>query len=86
MLEDGGENNEERLEVTRDSRRFYGRRYSTHDLVGEVLSHRERPDYYDNRLACRLAEGFRGKPRIEQFTIDRRGAMGLRSVLERSVE
>jgi len=108
MLENCGENNEERLKVTReggtlgyllldqgralalqharDSRDFCGRRYATHDLVGKVLSDRERRDYYYIKLAYRLAEGFRGKRRVERFTIDNRGAMRLRSVLERSVE
>lgn len=52
------------LQHARDSRDFCGRRYAAQDLVSEVLSDIERHDHYDIRLAYRLAEVFRGKPRV----------------------
>ena len=74
------------LRHARDNRHFYGHRYATLDLVWEVLSQKERRDYYDIRLSFRPAEGFDGKPGVERFTFDKRGAMQDRVVLERPVE
>jgi len=39
------------LQQARDNQDFYGPRYSAQDLVWEVLSQKERRDYYDIRLA-----------------------------------
>ena len=69
----------------RDNRGPYGRRYSAQDLAWEVLSQVESRDYYDIWLTYRPTTGFRGKPGIERFTIDKTGAIRLRSVLERPV-
>ena len=73
------------LRHARDNRGPYGRRYSAQNLAWEVLSQVESRDYYDIWLTYRPTTGFRGKPGIERFTIDKTGAIRLRSVLERPV-
>ena len=61
------------LQHARDNRAFYGRQQATQNLIWEVLSQKERRDYFDIRLAYGTAEGFRGKPGVERFTFDKRG-------------
>ena len=70
------------MEHARDNREFYGRRYANRELVWEVASQEESEDYYDIRLSFRPAEGFRGEPGVELFTIDKAGPIRLRQVLQ----
>lgn len=62
------------IEHARDTREFYGPRYSSRELVWEVVSQEESEDYYDIRLSYRPAGGFSGKAGVEQFTNDKTGA------------
>ena len=39
------------MEHARDNREFYGRRYSSRELVWEVLGQEESEDYYDIRIS-----------------------------------
>ena len=61
------------MEHARDNREFYGPRYTNRELVWEELGAEESEDYYRVRLSFRPAEGFRGEPGIELFTIDKAG-------------
>ena len=68
------------LQHARDNREIYGR-YADQDLVWEELSAEESEDYYRVRLSYRPARGFRGRPGVEQFTIDKTGPIELRQGL-----
>ena len=61
------------LQHARDNRDFYGSRYANGELVWEVLSADQTEDYYEVKLSYRPALGFRGRPGVEQFTIDKAG-------------
>ena len=69
------------LQHARDNREFYGRRYAQRDLVWEVISADETEDYYQVRLSWQPAGRFRGKPGVEQFTIDKTGPIEFRQIL-----
>ena len=70
----------------RDHTEFYGRRYARLTLVWEVISQEETEDYYDIRLSFRPAGRFRGEPGVEQFIIDKTGAIELRQILDEPSE
>jgi hypothetical protein len=74
------------LQHAQDHRDFHGHRFADQDLTWSVLSQEEGRDSYDIRLAYRPSTGFRGKPGIQHFTIDRTGAIRFRSVLQRPVD
>ena len=74
------------MEHARDNPAFYGRRYARRNLVWEVLSQEENEDYYESRRSYRTAEGFRGEPGIEQFTIDKTDPIRLRQILAQPVQ
>ncbi len=67
------------LQHARDNREVY-RRYADRELVWEVASAEVTEDYYEVRLSYRPA-GFRGRPGVEQFTIDKTGPIELRQIL-----
>ena len=71
------------VQHARDNRDYYGRAYARRELVWEVMSAEESEDYYDVRLSYRIAGTTRGNPGIEQFTIDKVGAIVLRQILNR---
>jgi hypothetical protein len=71
------------VQHSRDNRDYYGPAYARRELVWEVISAEESEDYYDVRLSYRIAGTTRGKPGIEQFTIDKVGAIVLRQILNR---
>ena len=71
------------VQHARDNRGYYGRAYAKKELVWEVIGADESEDYYDVRLSYRIAGTTRGKPGIEQFTIDKVGAIELRQILNR---
>ena len=68
------------LQHARDNREIY-ERYADGELVWEVVSADETEDYYEVRLSYRPARGFRGRPGVEQFTIDKIGPIELRQVV-----
>ena len=68
------------LQHARDNREIYGR-YADQELVWEELSAEESEDYYRVRLSYRPARGFRGRPSVEQFTIDKTGPIELRQIV-----
>ena len=68
------------LQHARDNREFYGK-YAERELVWEVVSANETEDYYKVRLSYRPARGFRGRPGVEQFTIDKMGSIELRQLV-----
>ena len=74
------------LRHARDNRGFYGRRYAQRDLIWEVVSAEETEDYYEIKLSYRPAQGFRGQPGLEQFTIDKTGPIEFRQILDEPVE
>ena len=67
------------LQHARDNQESYGR-YANSELVWELISATETEDYYEVRLSYRPA-GFRGRPGIEQFTVDKTGPIELRHIL-----
>jgi hypothetical protein len=69
------------LRHARDNTDFYGPRYANRELVWEELSAEESEDYYRVRLSFRPARGFRGRPGIEEFTIDKTGPIELRQIV-----
>jgi len=71
------------VQHARDNRGYYGRAYGKKELVWEVIGADESEDYYDVRLSYRIAGTTRGNPGIEQFTIDKVGAIELRQILNR---
>ena len=68
------------LQHARDNREIYGR-YAEREMVWEELSAEESEDYYRVRLSYRPARAFRGRPGVEQFTIDKMGPIELRQVV-----
>ena len=64
----------------RDNREIYGR-YADSELVWDVVSTEETEDYYEVRLSYRPARDFRGRPGVEQFTIDKTGPIEIRQVV-----
>ena len=74
------------LRHARDNRDFYGRRYAQRDLVWDVVEAEETEDYYEVKLSYRPARGFRGRPGVEQFTIDKAGPIEFRQILDEPVE
>ena len=69
------------LPHARDNRNFYGR-YSEHELVWDVAGGKETEDYYEVRLSYRTGRGFRGRPGVEQFTIDKTKPIEFRQILQ----
>ena len=65
----------------RENTDFYGRHYTGRGLLWELVSEQEGEDYYFIRLSFRPAGRFRGEPGVEQFTIDKTGAIELREIL-----
>lgn len=61
---------------------FYGPAYSGINLVREVTSQEEGEDYYDIKLSFRPAGRYRGEPGVEQFIIDKTGAIEIRQILD----
>ena len=68
------------LQHARDIREIYGR-YADVELTWEELHAEESEDYYRVRLSYRPARGFRGRPGVEQFTIDKTGPVELRQMV-----
>ena len=66
----------------RDDTAFYGRAYAGTDLVWEVTAEEEGEDFYDIRLSFRPAGSFPGEPGVEQFIIDKTGAVQIRQILD----
>ena len=64
----------------RENTDFYGR-YADRELAWQELSAEESEDYYRIQLSYRPARGFRGRPGVEQFTIDKAGPIELREIL-----
>ena len=60
---------------------FYGHRYAWHNFIWEVVSQEDKGYYYDIRLSFEPDDRFRGKPGIERFIVDKRGAIEVRLVL-----
>ena len=50
-------------------------------MVWEVIGAEETEDYYEVRLSYRPARGFRGRPGVEQFTIDKTGPIEFRQLV-----
>ena len=73
------------LDHARENRDFYGRRYPKMDLAWEVVSQEEQADGYRVQLTYRLAHGFRGNAGVEEFTIDRQGAVRSRRIVSEPV-
>ncbi len=69
------------LRHARDNRDFYGSRYPSRELVWEVGAAYQTEDYYEVKLSYRSAVGFRGRPGVEQFTIDKAGPIEFRQIL-----
>ena len=74
------------IQHARDHTEFYGRRYGRLTLAWEVISQEESEDYYDIRLSFRPAGRYRGEPGVEQFIIDKTGAIELRQILDEPSE
>ena len=68
------------LQHARDNRDPYGP-YADRDLIWEVTRADETEDYYEVTLSYRPASGFRGRPGVEQFTIDKTGPIEFRQIL-----
>ena len=73
------------LQHARDHREFYGR-YADRELVWEVVAADETEDYYEVRLSYRPAGIFRGRPGVEQFTIDKTGPIEFRQIVSPPIE
>ena len=69
------------LDHARDNQDFYGRRYRRRELAWDVLGQEEREDAYHIRLSYQPARGFRGDPGVEQFIIERSGAVQSRRIV-----
>ena len=69
------------LQHARDNAGFYGSAYQDLGLTWDVVSARETEDYYEVSLAYRPARGFRGKPGIEQLTVDKTGQIEFRRIV-----
>ena len=61
------------LQHARDNTEFYGSRYAHCELAWQVVGKEEGADYYYIRLSYRPKREFRGKPGVEQFTVDKTG-------------
>ena len=72
------------LQHARDNRAFYGR-YADRELVWEVVCADETEDYYEVKLSYRPARGFRGRPGVEQLTIDKTGPSRVQASSARTV-
>ena len=72
------------LQHARDNREFYGR-YADRELVWQVVGADETEDYYEVRLSYSPARAFRGRPGVEQFTIDKTGPIEFRQILSQPV-
>ena len=70
------------IEHARENPDRYTDRYAGRRLVFEVVSAEEGQDYYDVMLARRPSGRFRGKPGLEQFTIEKTGQIQLRQILD----
>ena len=68
------------LQHARDNREIYGP-YADRELVWEVVTADETEDFYEVTLSYRPARGFRGRPGVEQFTIDKLGPIEIRQVI-----
>ena len=73
------------LQHARDNREFYGR-YAERELVWQVVGADETEDFYEVRLSYRPARAFRGRPGVEQFTIDKTGPIEFRQILNEPVD
>lgn len=74
------------IEHARDNTGFYGRRYREINLVWEVDSQEEGEDYYDIRLSFRPAGSYIGQPGIDQFIMEKTGAIRVRQILGEPTE
>ena len=72
------------LQHARDNREFYGR-YADQELLWQFVGADETEDYYEVKLSYRPARAFRGRPGIEQFTIDKTGPIEFRQILSQPV-
>ena len=73
------------MQHARDNREFYGR-YADRELVWEVIAADETEDYYEVKLTYRPAGSFRGRPGVQQLTIDKTGSIEFRQVISQPVE
>ena len=73
------------LQHARDNREFYGR-YADVELLWQFVGADETEDYYEVKLSYRPARAFRGRPGIEQFTIDKTGPIEFRQILSQPVD
>ena len=69
------------IEHARDNTGFYGRHYRRINLVWEVDSQEEGEDYYDIKLSFRPAGSYSGQPGVEQFIMEKTGAIRVRQIL-----
>ena len=65
----------------RDNTDFYGPRYRQINLVWEVDSEEEGEDFYDIKLSFRPAGSYSGRPGIEQFIMEKTGAIQIRQLM-----
>ena len=70
------------IRYARGDTAFYGRAYAGTNLVWEVTGEEEDEDFYDIRLSFRPSGRFRGEPGVEQFIIDKTGAVQIRQILD----
>ena len=70
------------MELARDDAGFYGSTYHKFDLVHELFSIEEGEDHYEIRLSFRPAGRYTGQPGVEQFIIDKIGAIRIRQILD----
>ena len=68
------------LQHARDHREIY-ERYADAELVWEVVSAEATEDFYEVRLSYRSTRDFRGRPGVEQFTIDKTGPIEIRQLV-----
>lgn len=64
----------------RDNRDFYGR-YATVELAWGIVGARETQDSYEVRISYRPGRRFRGRPGVEQFSIDKKGQITFRQII-----
>ena len=69
------------IEHARDNTGFYGPRYRFINLVWEVVSQEEGEDYYDIRLSFRPAGSYSGQAGVEQFIMEKTGAIRVHQIL-----
>ena len=68
------------FEYARNNREFYGR-YATVELIWQFVRTRETQEYYEVRLSYRPSGNFRGRPGVEHFIIDKKGAIRFRQII-----